>query len=59
MQSCKDLHLVKSLIENDKSLVEEGNSEIELYFIKQSLIKIKQELLKHIANGVIVYFLNW
>lgn len=33
--------------------------EFELYFIKQSLIKIKQELLKHIANGVIVYFLNW
>lgn len=33
--------------------------EFEIYFIKQSLIKIKKELLKHIANGVNVYFLNW
>jgi len=33
--------------------------EFEIYFIKQSLIKIKKELLKHIASGIIVYFLNW
>lgn len=33
--------------------------EFELYFIKQSLAKIKKELIQHIANGIIVYFLNW
>ena len=33
--------------------------EFEIFFIKQSLVKIKHELLKHIANGIIVYFLNW
>ena len=31
MQSCKDLHLVKSLIENDKSLIEYGKSDIIEY----------------------------
>jgi hypothetical protein len=33
--------------------------EFELFFIKQSLTKIKKELLTHIASGIIVYFLNW
>lgn len=33
--------------------------EFEIFFIKQSLLKIKNELLNHIANGIIVYFLNW